>query len=115
MFQSLRVIRIIVIRNMATYNSGSHSFTIGTFAPGTQKTLSMPCFRNTSASISTPCSPNHEVNIQMSTSLVFVPRSLTVELEIERRNRKGEIERRNRKGEIEKEKEGGTEKQVRLL
>src|SRR5690554_5575737 len=66
---------------IATYSSGSHSLTIGTLAPGTQNTFSMPCLRNISANISTPCSPSHDVQMQISTSLVLVPRSLTVELD----------------------------------
>lgn len=54
--------------------------TMGTRAPGTQKTFSMPCLRNTSANISTPCNPSHEVKMQISTSLVLVPKSLMVDL-----------------------------------
>lgn len=53
---------------------------MGTRAPGTQKTFSMPCLRNTSANISTPCNPSHEVKMQISTSLVLVPKSLMVDL-----------------------------------
>lgn len=56
---------------------------MGTLAPGTQKTFSMPCLRNTSANISTPCNPSQDVKMQISTSLVLVPKSLMVDLYIE--------------------------------